>query len=76
MTLSEGTHAGKFLLAAKKRTGNATSNYIISSDNEKMDKSAAGYLGKVRSNFLGTEFLIFDTGANPKNTKNEDDVRS
>lgn len=41
-----------------------------------MDKSAAGYLGKVRSNFLGTEFLIFDTGANPKNTKNEDDVRS
>lgn len=32
LVLSEGLHAGKFLLAAKKRTGNATSNYIICTD--------------------------------------------
>jgi len=66
LNLSEGTHAGKFLLAAKKNTGSATSHYTISSDSEKMEKNAAAYLGKVRSNFLGTEFVIFDTGANPK----------
>lgn len=76
LNLSEGTHAGKFLLAAKKNTGSATSHYTISTDSEKMEKSTAAYLGKVRSNFLGTEFIIFDTGANPKQTKNEDEVRS
>jgi tubby-related protein 1 len=75
LCLSEAPNSGKFLLAAKKRTGNATSNYIISTDSEKMEKSAAGYLGKVRSNFLGTEFYIFDTGANPKNSKSEDECR-
>jgi len=31
-----------------------------------MEKSVSGYLGKVRSNFLGTEFTIFDHGKNPK----------
>lgn len=31
-----------------------------------MEKSPGGYLGKVRSNFLGTEFTIYDTGVNPK----------
>jgi len=66
LNLSEGTHAGKFLLAAKKNTGSATSHYTISLDSEKMEKNAAAYLGKVRSNFLGTEFIIFDTGVNPK----------
>lgn len=76
LCLSEGLHSGKFLLAAKKRPANATSNYIISTDSEKMEKSTAAYLGKVRSNFLGTEFVIFDTGANPKQVKNDNEVRS
>jgi tubby-related protein 1 len=31
-----------------------------------MDKGSGGYLGKVRSNFLGTEFSIFDNGKGPK----------
>jgi hypothetical protein len=31
-----------------------------------MEKSPVGYLGKVRSNFLGTEFTIYDNGKNPK----------
>jgi tubby and related proteins len=31
-----------------------------------MEKSPHGYLGKVRSNFLGTEFTIFDFGKGPK----------
>ena len=52
MALSDGN---KFLLTGKKRTGNATSNYMIK-------KGTKGYLGKVRSNFLGTEFSLFDEG--------------
>jgi len=32
-------------------------------------------LGKVRSNFLGTEFYIFDSKENPKKSTNTDDCR-
>ena len=41
-----------------------------------MVKDAQGYLGKVRSNFLGTEFYIFDTGENPDKAKTADDIRA
>jgi tubby-related protein 1 len=34
-----------------------------------------GYLGKVRSNFLGTEFYIFDSKENPKKAANTDESR-
>lgn len=76
LCLSEGNK--EFLLAAKKRSGNTTSNYVISIDEDKMEKANAGYLGKVRSNFLGTEFIIYDTGCNPKvmTRGTGDDVRS
>lgn len=65
--LSDGA---KFLLSGKKRGANTTSNYLISLDQEKLDKKSNGYLGKCRSNFLGTEFYIFDTGKNPSKNKN------
>ena len=35
-----------------------------------LDKKDASFIGKVRSNFLGTEFNLYDNGANPKNSKN------
>lgn len=72
LSLSDGS---KFLLNGKKRSGNATSNYLISFDQEKLDKKQSGYLGKVRSNFLGTEFYIYDNGKNPDKSKNPDEVR-
>ena len=31
-----------------------------------MSVKSPNYLGKVRSNFLGTEFTIYDRGLNPK----------
>ena len=40
-----------------------------------MKKGAKGYLGKVRSNFLGTEFYLYDVGKNPKKAKSFEDVR-
>jgi tubby-related protein 1 len=63
MHLSDGN---KFLLSAKKRAANKTSNYLISTDPDNMNKNSTTYLGKLRSNFLGTEFYIFNEGANPK----------
>lgn len=70
--LSDGE---KFLLSGKKRSGNATSNYMISVDESKMKKGTKGYLGKLRSNFLGTEFYIYDDGENPKKAKSIDECR-
>ncbi len=72
MHLSDGQ---KFLLNGKKRKGNATSNYLITIEQEKLEKKAKGFLGKTRSNFLGTEFMIFDDGDNPKKAKDHDQVR-
>ena len=71
--LSDGN---KFLLNGKKRSGNATSNYMITLDQDKMKKGTKGYLGKVRSNFLGTEFYLYDDGENPKDTNNPDKMRA
>ena len=63
------------MLSGKKRAGNTTSNYLITIDQDKMKKGSKGYLGKLRSNFLGTEFYLYDTGKNPKKAKTPDDVR-
>ena len=59
---SEGQH---FLLAAKKRSGNKSSNYLITMNETELKVKSPGYLGKLRSNFIGTEFTIYDTGTNP-----------
>lgn len=55
-----------FLLAGKKRPKNKTSNYLISMSKDNLSVKSPHYLGKVRSNFLGTKFSIYDTGLNPK----------
>lgn len=49
---------------------------MITVDGDKAKKGSKGYLGKLRSNFLGTEFYIFDDGKNPKSAKNLEEVRS
>jgi hypothetical protein len=42
---------------------------MITIEQKKFEKDSSGYLGKVRSNFLGTEFCLFDNKENPKNAK-------
>ena len=73
LSLSNGN---KYMLTGKKRTFNTTSNYMISMDQEKVGKNGTGYLGKVRSNFLGTEFSIYDNGANPDKAKTPEAIRT
>jgi len=62
-------------MAARKRSGMKTSHYLISMDKDDMNRKSANYLGKVRSNFLGTAFNVWDNGENPSKTKVYDKVR-
>ena len=72
----------KFLMTTKKRKKKKTSNYLISMARNDHNKGSEKILGKLRSNFMGTEFQIYDDGKNPKNLdpffdeKNNDPVRT
>ncbi|KAL6053700.1 hypothetical protein STEG23_018933 [Scotinomys teguina] len=55
-----------FLLAGRKRKRCRTSTYLISLDPRDMSRNGNNFVGKVRSNILGTKFTIFDNGMNPE----------
>ncbi|CAG7717023.1 unnamed protein product [Allacma fusca] len=55
-----------FLLAGRKRKKSATSNYLISTDATDLSRGGESYIGKVRSNLIGTQFSVFDNGETPK----------
>ncbi|KAM4825377.1 tubby-related protein 2 isoform 1-T1 [Thomomys bottae] len=62
----EAADGGKrFLLAGRKRKRSKTSNYLISMDPTDMSRDGVNFVGKVRSNVLGTKFTIFNNGVNP-----------
>ena len=70
------SNGNRYMLTGKKRGMNQTSNYMITIDQDKFKKDGNGYLGKVRSNFLGTEFYLFDSKENPKKVKDvKEDAR-
>ncbi|XP_047338016.1 tubby-like F-box protein 10 [Impatiens glandulifera] len=52
---------GKFLLSAKRTRRTTYTEYIISMDADHISRSSNTYIGKLRSNFLGTKFVIYDT---------------
>ena len=54
-----------FLLAARKRKKSRSSNYLISTSSKDLSREGRNYVGKLRSNFLGTSFTIYDSGVNP-----------
>ncbi|KAG2320813.1 hypothetical protein Bca4012_056144 [Brassica carinata] len=56
---------GKFLLSAKRTRRTTRTEYIISMDADNISRSSNSYLGKLRSNFLGTKFLVYDTQPPP-----------
>ncbi|TKC53829.1 hypothetical protein EI555_018579, partial [Monodon monoceros] len=55
-----------FLLAGRKRKRSKTSNYLVSLDPTDLSRDGENFVGKVRSNVLGTKFTIFDNGVNPE----------
>ncbi|XP_072282132.1 tubby protein homolog isoform X2 [Pyxicephalus adspersus] len=54
-----------FLMAGRKRKKSKTSNYLISVDPTDLSRGGESFIGKVRSNMLGTRFTVFDNGVNP-----------
>ncbi|GLT96903.1 hypothetical protein SLE2022_144940 [Rubroshorea leprosula] len=52
---------GKFLLSAKRTRRTTSTEYIISMHADNISRSSNTYIGKLRSNFLGTKFIIYDT---------------
>ncbi|CAM4673251.1 unnamed protein product [Lepidochelys olivacea] len=54
-----------FLMSGRKRKKSKTSNYLISLDPIDLSRDGDGFMGKVRSNLLGTRFTVFDNGTNP-----------
>ncbi|OMO92059.1 hypothetical protein COLO4_17907 [Corchorus olitorius] len=52
---------GKFLLSAKRTRRTTSTEYIISMNADNISRSSSNYIGKLRSNFLGTKFIIYDT---------------
>merc|ERR1719221_1548967 len=54
-------------MTAKKQTQNKTSNYAVTMNKaDPVGKETEGTLGKLRSDFLGLEFMAYGTGMNPK----------
>lgn len=53
-------------MAGKRNVASKTSNYWISMDRQHMNSKSSSYLGKVRANFVGTQFVIYDNGVNPE----------
>ncbi|OCT91810.1 hypothetical protein XELAEV_18014866mg, partial [Xenopus laevis] len=54
-----------FLLAGRKRKKSKTSNYLISIDATDLSRGGENFIGKLRSNLMGTKFTVFDNGASP-----------
>ncbi|KRT79974.1 hypothetical protein AMK59_8140, partial [Oryctes borbonicus] len=61
-----------FLLAGRKRKKSATSNYLISTDPTDLSRGAESFVGKLRSNLLGTQFTVYDNGRSPRKGLAED----
>ncbi|KAK2498789.1 hypothetical protein MC885_010761 [Smutsia gigantea] len=55
-----------FLLAGRKRKKSKTSNYLISVDPTDLSRGGDSYIGKLRSNLMGTKFTVYDNGVNPQ----------
>ncbi|XP_038964771.2 tubby-related protein 3 isoform X2 [Rattus norvegicus] len=54
-----------FLLAGRKRKKSKTSNYLVSTDPTDLSREGESYIGKLRSNLMGTKFTVYDHGVNP-----------
>jgi tubby-related protein 1 len=64
MFLEQGN---RFLMSASKSSkASKSSNYIISADPNGAQRDGPDFLGKLRSNFVGTQFVLYDDGLNPK----------
>ncbi|KAJ8423084.1 hypothetical protein Cgig2_020562 [Carnegiea gigantea] len=74
VTPSSFSEKGKFLLAARRYRCGAHIEYIISLDADDLSQGSQAYVGKLSSDFLGTNFMIYDSqpphnGAKPSSSR-------
>ena len=62
----------RFLMSARKRKRNKSSNYLISTDIEDLNRDSETFFGKARSNFVGTEFTLYDDGVSSRKAGTND----
>ncbi|XP_059694301.1 tubby-related protein 3 [Haemorhous mexicanus] len=65
MHLERDDNKKTFLLAGRKRKKSKTSNYLISVDPTDLSRKGESFIGKLRSNLMGTKFTVYDHGVNP-----------
>uniref|UniRef100_A0A8C9BZ04 Tubby-like protein n=3 Tax=Phocoena sinus TaxID=42100 RepID=A0A8C9BZ04_PHOSS len=65
MHLEKDENRKIFLLAGRKRKKSKTSNYLISTDPTDLSREGESYVGKLRSNLMGTKFTVYDHGVSP-----------
>uniref|UniRef100_A0A2K6FHX7 Tubby-like protein n=1 Tax=Propithecus coquereli TaxID=379532 RepID=A0A2K6FHX7_PROCO len=65
MHLEKDENRKVFLLAGRKRKKSKTSNYLISTDPTDLSREGESYIGKLRSNLMGTKFTVYDHGVSP-----------
>jgi len=58
--------SGVFLMSAQKQQHNKTSNYAVSMSKTNVGKDSDAFLGKLRSDLFGLEFVAYGPGSNPK----------
>lgn len=61
----EASNKKLFLMAARKRKRSRSSNYLISTNSKDLTRKGENFVGKLRANFLGTSFSVYDNGAKP-----------
>ncbi|KAI9366051.1 Tub family-domain-containing protein [Zopfochytrium polystomum] len=71
LLIEENENTCVFALSARKRKKSKSSNYVISTAPFVSTKLKGNVVGKVRSNFLGTSFSVFDNGGNPTKQKSD-----
>lgn len=58
-------HKGQFMLSARRRKKSRNSNFLVSLDPFELSRDAHSYFGKLRSNFMGSEYTLYTAGARP-----------
>lgn len=63
------------ILSAQKKAHNKSSNIVLSLSQQDFSRKSENCLGKLRSNFVGTQFHLYDNGENPKSKKVGREIR-
>ncbi len=65
----------RFFLAARNKPNTINHNYVISMDPDNFETNSKFYVGKVKSNLIGTIFDIWDNGKKITKASNDKEVR-